>query len=347
VIKAILLPRFSVIETVNNQVAAVAGSGAPVSGLEDILICPRCGAALAGLSSDCPACTNRHCPYAASGFPAVQGQPELIDFEQSVFNRGASEDNATSINRQSPRSAIIRALGSEKIRRIVVGTNPIVQRNAERFLHGLRQASSCARVLVIGGGQRGVGAESLYSATDIDLIGTDVYATPDTRLIVDAHKLPFRTGSIDGVWIQAVIEHVLEPHVVVEEIHRVLRPGGLVYADTPFMQQVHGGAYDFTRFTLSGHRWLFRRFEQIDAGVSVGAGVATAWSIRYFFRSFGLSAIGGCAALGLIWLRFFNGRGKRGPAADGASGIYFLGVKSEKPPLTPKDMPAYYASQRD
>src|SRR5207237_664581 len=31
----------------------------------------------------------------------------------------------------------------------------------------------------------------------------------------------------------------------------------LVLGDTPFMQQVHEGAYDFTRFALSGHRWLF------------------------------------------------------------------------------------------
>jgi ubiquinone/menaquinone biosynthesis C-methylase UbiE len=32
------------------------------------------------------------------------------------------------------------------------------------------------------------------------------------------------------VWIQAVLEHVLDPPIVVAEIYRVLRPGGLVYA---------------------------------------------------------------------------------------------------------------------
>ncbi len=56
------------------------------------------------------------------------------------------------------------------------------------------------------------------------------------------------------------------------EIHRVLRPGGIVYADTPFLQQVHEGAYDFTRFTDSGHRFLFRRFERIDSGSVAGCG---------------------------------------------------------------------------
>jgi len=56
----------------------------------------------------------------------------------------------------------------------------------------------------------------------------------------------------DAVWIQAVLEHVLDPVRVVAEIHRVLRPGGLVYSEIPFMQEVHEGAYDFTRFRLSG-----------------------------------------------------------------------------------------------
>ena len=37
---------------------------------------------------------------------------------------------------------------------------------------------------------------------------------------------------------------------------------GIVYAETPFMQQVHEGAYDFTRYTVLGHRYLFKKFKQ-------------------------------------------------------------------------------------
>ena len=39
-----------------------------------------------------------------------------------------------------------------------------------------------------------------------------------------------------------------------------------MYAETPFMQQVHEGAYDFTRFTVLGHRCLFKYFEKNDSG---------------------------------------------------------------------------------
>ena len=34
--------------------------------------------------------------------------------------------------------------------------------------------------------------------------------------------------------IYAVLEHVLEPNVVVSEIHRVPKDNGIVYAETPY-----------------------------------------------------------------------------------------------------------------
>jgi hypothetical protein len=61
--------------------------------------------------------------------------------------------------------------------------------------------------------------------------------------------------------------------------------GGVVYAKTPFMQQVHECAFDFTRFTEVGHRRLFRRFDDIDRGVAVDPASALLWAAGYFARS--------------------------------------------------------------
>ena len=158
-----------------------------------------------------------------------------------------------------------------------------------------------------------------------------MYASPNTQVVADGHFLPFRDGMFDGVWIQAVLEHVLDPPALVAEIHRVLKPTGLVYADTPFMQQVHEQAYDFTRFTLSGHRWLFRGFEEIDAGAVGGAGKALVWSIRYVALVAGLEhahgdAGGDAVLLGAVLDRF----AKPGPKTDAASGVYFFGTESRR-----------------
>jgi SAM-dependent methyltransferase len=203
--------------------------------------------------------------------------------------------------------------------------------NTDRFIKSISPKAERPRVLVIGGGVPGRGTEALYSHPQIDLVCTDIYVTPDTVALADGHALPFKSESFDGVWIQAVLEHVLEPQRVVDEIHRVLKPEGIVYAQTPFMAQVHEAAYDFTRFTVSGHRWLFRRFSEINAGIARGPGTVLTWSVRYFvaavFRSY---RVGTVAAFLVSWVQFFDRFVDPKFAWDGPSGTFFLGRKSER-----------------
>jgi SAM-dependent methyltransferase len=209
----------------------------------------------------------------------------------------------------------------------------------------LRTTTIRPLILVIGGGSIGSGSDELYNNEEIRIVGTDVYASPHTTLVCDAHRLPFEEQSFDGVWIQAVLEHVIDPQKVVKEIHRVLKSGGLVYADTPFMQQVHEAAFDFTRFTLSGHRWLFREFNHIDSGTVSGPGIALLWSIAFFVRAHGSFRMATVITALFFWVRLLDRRTKRGPAADGASAVFFYGSKSSTT-LRPRDMITYYQSQR-
>jgi hypothetical protein len=102
------------------------------------------------------------------------------------------------------------------------------------------------------------------------------------------------------------------------------------------MQQVHGGAYDFNRFTALGHRRLFRGFEEVESGVAFGPGTALAWSYEYFLMSFAPSGfmrkvLRAVARLTAFWLPWFdylliNARG----SLDAASAYYFIGHKSER-----------------
>ncbi len=137
----------------------------------------------------------------------------------------------------------------------------------------------------------GEGIEAITAHPRIELVESDAAFGPRTTLVCDAHSLPFEDNSFDGVIVQAVLEHVVDPWRCVEEIHRVLKEDSLVYAETPFMVQVHGGRYDFTRFTHLGHRRLFRKFEEIESGAVCGPGMALAWSYRYFLLSFTTSKL--------------------------------------------------------
>jgi SAM-dependent methyltransferase len=265
----------------------------------------------------------------------------LIDFEHSLFEASAYADGRGSVLRREDARRGPRAL----VNRLLFGTNPVAARVALELLARLRDGERVPRVLVVGGGAKGSGADVLYQASDIELVGTDVYASPYTRLVADGHELPFKDSTFDAVWIQAVLEHVLEPQRVVAEIHRVLKPAGLLYADTPFMQQVHEGAYDFTRFTLSGHRWLLRRFEEIESGPVGGAGTVLSWSAKYLLHAMGAPALLAKAAqFACSPLRFLDAVGPMRNRADASSGVYFFGRRSDRF-IGPKDMVAYYEDQ--
>jgi len=305
------------------------------------LRCPRCSSTLRNVWSQ-PSCSNRACEYSRTGFPVIGTQPVLIDFAASVFDRRMyAAENGSVLHRDVGR----RSIGS-RLHRFTFGGNPVAASNSMKFIDLLKQGSRRPTVLVVGGGTIGSGADELYRDGSIELVGTDVYASPHTMLVADAHRLPFEDGVFDGVWVQAVLEHVLEPATVVAELHRVLRLEGLVYAETPFMQQVHERAYDFSRFTQSGHRWLFKRFSEISAGPVGGAGVALVWSIRYFARALGAGdKLSRLIVLPFFWIRFLDAFARGRAAADAASGFFFLGRRAEQA-IAPHTMPEYYDRQK-
>jgi SAM-dependent methyltransferase len=310
-----------------------------VVALSDIIRCPRCRARLDALDNRL-VCTGRACRYASDGFECAGDQPVLIDFEHSIFDRPRPGDPMLSVLRRDDMRRSLR----NRVLDFFEGSNQIGVENSQAMLRSLKSLSKEPALLIIGGGALGAGVETFLQDTSVQVIATDVYASANTQLVTDAHHLPFDDGVFDGVWITAVLEHVIEPQKVVDEIWRVLKPAGMVYAETPFMQQVHERAYDFTRFTANGHRWLFRRFEQIEAGVGGGAGPALAWSVRYFVRAFLGSRIALLAALPFYLLRLLDDFANNRRKADAALGFYIWARKSDRS-LTPKDMVAYYESQ--
>jgi hypothetical protein len=108
------------------------------------------------------------------------------------------------------------------------------------------------------------------------------------------------------------------------------------------MQHVHEGAYDFTRFTESGHRYLFRRFEMMRSGASGGPGIQFLWSIDYLVRSlFRSRAAGKMAKLVFFWVQYLDALVPPDYAIDAASGVFFLGRKAQTT-VRPSSMVGYY-----
>jgi SAM-dependent methyltransferase len=109
----------------------------------------------------------------------------------------------------------------------------------------------------------------------------------------DAARLPFRSGTFDCVVATALLEHVVHPARVVREIHRVLRPNGVLYVEVPFLEGFHADPDDYQRFTFRGLEVLLRRFDILDREVCSGPNSALNWILREYpaawFRNPGLA----------------------------------------------------------
>ncbi len=303
-----------------------AGLGRMTGRLRSSLRCPACRSGLREHPSGL-ACASEAC---ATVYPTVDGVPVLIDENTSVFSK---DEFVTRKATFFPRHSRLRTTISGLLPQLSISISS--RRNYRTFLRSITSTSNRPSVLVLGGAVLGEGLKPIIDDERAEFVETDVSLGPRTKLVCDGTSLPFADDSFEGVIVQAVLEHVVDPYKCVAEIHRVLRRGGFVYAETPFMQQVHGGPYDFTRFTHSGHRRLFREFENLSSGACCGPAMALAWSLQHFVLSFFASrtarlAVKGASRLLLFWLKYFDLYLAGKPQAlDAASGLYFLGRKGD------------------
>lgn len=137
----------------------------------------------------------------------------------------------------------------------------------------LNTSGNKAKVLELGSGKRRLNAE---------VVNMDMELFPNVDVIGDAHRIPFKKNSFDAIIADAVLEHVEDTPFVVDEILRVLRKGGLVYAEIPFLQPYHPAPKDFRRYTLEGIEHLFKQFEKIESGIAVGPTSALCGIIREY-----------------------------------------------------------------
>jgi SAM-dependent methyltransferase len=112
-----------------------------------------------------------------------------------------------------------------------------------------------------------------------NILNLDIVPGPVVDLVGAAEALPQRDEVVDGVILQAVLEHVADSERTLAEILRVLRPGGRAMIDLPFIQGYHASPADYRRYTEMGLRNELERhgFEVAASGVAVGPASGMAW----------------------------------------------------------------------
>jgi SAM-dependent methyltransferase len=126
-------------------------------------------------------------------------------------------------------------------------------------LAAIRPMSDAARVLEVGSGAHGL----IFFFEAAERVGIDPLADEYRGLFpawqgrartiaAFGEKLPFEDSSFDVVLSDNVVDHAESPRRIVEEMVRVLRPGGMLY----FTVNVHHPFYDLAATFHSGWRAL-------------------------------------------------------------------------------------------
>ena len=110
------------------------------------------------------------------------------------------------------------------------------------------------RVLDVGCGVKPY-REWLDSAAITEYVGADVESGENVDILIPrVGHWPLEEAEFDVVLCTQVLEHVPELDQVLDEIKRVLRPGGQLIASVPFIYNAHAVPEDYRRLSVDGVR---------------------------------------------------------------------------------------------
>ena len=134
-------------------------------------------------------------------------------------------------------------------------TKKITRRQLDRFLI---KYQTTVRILDIGSGG------SSYARYFPNRFCVDIDPARNPDLVADAHCLPFADGEFEAILSTEMLEHTTNPKQVVNELMRVLKPGGRLILTTRFVYPLHDSPHDYFRFTKYGLKELFKDYQIVE-----------------------------------------------------------------------------------
>ncbi len=98
--------------------------------------------------------------------------------------------------------------------------------------------------------------EGLARCFRSDIDATDKRFAPD--LVMDMRNISLKDGAVDWVFCSHVLEHIPELEICVDEILRVLKPGGAAWIQVPFEPgRAHSRRIEIDPHRAHAHAWQF------------------------------------------------------------------------------------------
>lgn len=101
---------------------------------------------------------------------------------------------------------------------------------------------------------------------DKTFVGCDMRAGPGVDKVLNLHNIGLPDNTAGTVFLMDTLEHVEYPHRAVEEVHRILKPGGLLVMSSVLDYFIHETPNDFWRYTPDAFRSLLKPFATSHVG---------------------------------------------------------------------------------
>jgi len=172
---------------------------------------------------------------------------------------------------------------------------------AEQKIHRLLSNHGIHQVLV----NLGSGPANYFGRKDI--INVDLSPFENVDLVSSADALPIQNESVDLIINVAMLEHARNPTQIIDEMLRILKPGGIAILFVPFLQPFHAAPSDFGRWTNIGAKELVKGFKSADIIIGAGPTSSLLWIAQHWLAllfSFGIKPIHDALFILLMLLTF-------------------------------------------
>lgn len=284
----------------------------------------------------CPVCKNKvvfhdqrdeiSCTACHRSYRVKNNIPFMLDDESAkeLQKYISSSDGRSMVDEYDKKGSYLKLY--KAARRLTGGGSDFHIPVTDKFNRIIDSAGADGKVLEIGSGTRRFHEK---------IINFDINAFENVDIVGNGARLPFLNESIDAIFILAVLEHTRQPQMVIQECFRVLKKGGIIYSEVPFVFRYHSYPTDFWRYSLQGQEELFHDFRKEEDGVCVGPSSGLLTFLTHYISLFTFSnnnVINGlikgltyCFLFPIKYLDILLLKNKR--SHELAAGIYFMGRK--------------------
>lgn len=296
-----------------------------------MLRCPACGGALHP-AEDAFVCSDGEC---ACRYPLIDGVPILANDATGVYRREDFLSGARAL-RERPAAPSLGA----RVRRFtpaLSGGDASFAANIRNVVAalGTLQSGRAGTIVCMGTAADAAVLRTALAGRALEVV--HVGARPGAAhadFVCDPCHLPLADSAADAVVMRRVLHRSLHVADVAGEAMRVLRVGGMLYVEEPFVAATEEGPDDFHRFTHLGLRGQFLDCEEMSSGIAEGVGVTLASSWRQLLWSIPRSPYAGfllatlASYTSFFWKYLDAALASRARAMDGAAAVYFFGRRS-------------------